>query len=126
MLKYAYIGCENRNIPATAPNDSCRATLPAENGFVTRISARANDKVVALSFIRPSTGASIRRLIIIPALIADSGEPTMTTNSHTRQMHISDDLRFLPSKLCSTPTRNATCMPDTATTCARPATFIEA
>ena len=55
MLKYAYIGCENRNIPATAPNDSCRATLPAENGFVTRISARANDKVVALAFIRPST-----------------------------------------------------------------------
>ena len=53
---------------------------------------------------------------MMPALTADSGEPTMMTNSHTSAMQKSDDLRFLPRMLCNTPTRKATCMPDTATT----------
>ena len=62
---------------------------------------------------------------MMPALTADGDEPVISTNTQTRPMHRTDERLFLPKALCKTPTRNATCMPDTATTCARPDMLIE-
>ena len=125
-LKYSYIGWEKRNMPAIAPKDSCREMLPAAKGFDMSMSVIAKDNEVVRSFTLPMTGASRRRLSMIPALTADGGEPTITTNAHTSPMHSRDERLFLPMILCKTPTRKATCIPDTATTCASPDILIEA
>ena len=56
-----------------------------------------------------------------PALTADGLAPVMSTKSHTKAIQMTALLLPLPRMNCSSPTRNETCIPETATMCINPA-----
>ena len=112
---------EKHIIPAIAPKLSWRLILAAAYGFESRISARIAESEVTASFSRRSTGAISSIDCMKPALTADGLAPVTSTKSHTSAMQITALLLPLPRTNCSSPTRNETCIPDTATMCMNPA-----
>ena len=58
---------------------------------------------------------------MIPARTAEGEAPVRNTKAQTSAMHSRLFRREAPSSSCKSPTRKATCIPDTAVICRKPA-----
>ena len=66
-------------------------------------------------------GAITRIVCITPARTAEGGAPVMNTKNQTSRIPAIDDIGRAPKSSWIIPTKNATCMPETATMCIKPA-----
>ena len=114
-------GSARRTIPAIAEKDICRLILAQLKGLISRISASAVIRDVGPSFSRRKIGAITRIVCITPARTAEGGAPVMNTKNQTSRIPAIDDIGRAPKSSWIIPTRNATCMPETATMCIKPA-----
>ena len=86
--------------------------------------ANAAESEVAGSFSRFTMGAASRKLCMTAARTAEGAAPVTATKSHTRTRQTRELRQLFPNRSWIRPTRKATCMPETATTCRKPARFM--
>ena len=102
-------------------NESCSATLPAENGLHAKSSASAVRSDVGGSFSRPRIGANSSSAAMNAARRIDALAPAITANTAINGSASAAESFRRPNSRRTKPSRYVKCIPDTATVCIMPA-----
>ena len=116
-----YIRPERSQMPAAEEKLNCRLTLAQADGLRSSRSESAVKSDVAPSLSRPKSGADRRKSCMTAARVTEGVKPVIAAKSSSTGRLTATAHGRRPVSRKRKPMRKAMCMPDTATTCARPA-----